>query len=98
MGGRWPAVQWLLIWGSRRCWRQQLQAPRRVGTNAEADSTTKGSIALIKRLLNWTPISSTLDIPWRRNACADLVELISVRNFPTLEHNFFEFAKAMIAG
>jgi hypothetical protein len=58
----------------------------------------KESIALIKRALNWTPISPTLDIPWRRNACADLVALIGVRNFPTLEHNFFEFAKAMIAG
>jgi hypothetical protein len=53
------------------------------------------SIAVIEAVLNYTAVSPTLVVPWRRNACADLIPLIGDGDFATLEEGFFEFAKAM---
>lgn len=53
------------------------------------------SIAVIEAMLNYTVQSSGFVVPWRRNACADLVSVIGGSDFATLEQGFFEFAKAM---
>jgi hypothetical protein len=59
-------------------------------------SQQKKSIVIVQRALAWTPLSPAIGDPWRRNACADLIAVISDREFATLERNFFEFAKAML--
>ena len=53
------------------------------------------AIAVIEAVLNYTVVSPALVVPWRRNACADLIPLIGDGDFATLEEGFFEFAKAM---
>ena len=55
----------------------------------------KRSIDVIEAVLNYTAMSNVLVVPWRRNACADLIAVLSENDFPTLEHKFFEFSKAM---
>lgn len=55
------------------------------------------SISVIEVALNYTLVSSALVVPWRRNACADLIKVIGGSDFATLERSFFEFAKAMCA-
>lgn len=56
----------------------------------------KKSIVIVERALAWTPLSPAIVVPWKRNACADLIAVIGDRKFATLERNFFEFAKAML--
>jgi hypothetical protein len=55
----------------------------------------KESIVVIEAILNTTATSHASVIPWRRNACADVILVISRSDFATLEQGFFEFAKAM---
>jgi hypothetical protein len=55
------------------------------------------SIAVIEAVLNYTPLTPTLVVPWRRNACADLIAVFGGSDFATLELRFFEFAKVMVA-
>ncbi len=57
----------------------------------------KKSIAVIEAVLNYTLLSRAIVVPWRRNACADLVGVVGGADFTTLEQRFFEFAKTMIA-
>jgi hypothetical protein len=63
----------------------------------ELDERQQKSIAVIKGALNYTPLSHAIEIPWRRNACADLTAVIGGSDFAVLEQNFFTFAKAMCA-
>ena len=53
----------------------------------------KPSISVIEQALDYTLLSGRVE-PWRRNACADLVEIIC-DNFAVLQDNFIEFAKGM---
>jgi len=53
------------------------------------------SITVIEAALDYTILSAAPVVPWRRNACADLVRVIGFNDFATLERGFFEFAKAM---
>jgi hypothetical protein len=57
----------------------------------------KKSIAVIEGALNYTVMSRTLVIPWRRNPCADLIAIVGGSDFAMLEQNFFTFATAMCA-
>jgi hypothetical protein len=61
------------------------------------DSRQRKSIAVIEAVLNSTPLSPALGVPWRRNACADLIAVVGGSDFATLEQRFFEFVKAMLA-
>lgn len=61
------------------------------------DSRQRRSIAVIEAVLDYTAMSPALVVPWRRNACADLIAVIGGSDFATLEHRFFAFAKAMMA-
>jgi hypothetical protein len=56
----------------------------------------KKSIAVIEGALNYTIMSQVLIVPWRRNACAELIAVVSANDFAMLEQRFFEFAKAML--
>jgi hypothetical protein len=60
------------------------------------DSRQMKSIAVIEGVLNYTALSPALVVPWRRNACVDLVAVVGGSDFATLEQRFFEFAKAML--
>jgi hypothetical protein len=60
----------------------------------ELGERQKPSISVIERALDYTPQSGRVE-PWRRNACADLVEIICGTNFAVLQDNFIEFAKGM---
>ena len=53
----------------------------------------KKSIDVIEAALNYTVISSALVVPWRRNACADLIKVIGGSDFSTLERSFFSSQK-----
>jgi hypothetical protein len=53
------------------------------------------SITVIEAALNYKKVSPAPDVPWRRNACADLLPVIGGSDFATLEQGFFDFAKAM---
>ncbi len=60
------------------------------------------SIRVVEAALGYAPLSGTRP-SWRRNACADLVAVISgtefetlEQRFSTLEQRFFAFAKAML--
>lgn len=55
------------------------------------------SIAVIEGALNYTIMSPVITVPWRRNACAELIEIVSGNNSATLEQRFFAFATAMCA-
>lgn len=59
----------------------------------------KKSIAVIEAVLvDHTPLSPAFAVPWRRNACAELLfAVVGGSDFATLEQRFFEFAKAMQA-
>jgi hypothetical protein len=59
------------------------------------DTKQRKSIAVIEAALGYTIISPAPVVPWRRNACADLVPIIGGSDFATLEQGFFDFAKAM---
>lgn len=61
------------------------------------DERQKKSIDVIEAVLNYTVMSPALVVPWRRNACAELIAVLGQSDFATLEGSFFAFAKAMIA-
>jgi hypothetical protein len=60
----------------------------------ELNERQKASISVIEQTLDYTLLSGRIE-PWRRNACADLVEIICGTNFAVLQDNFIEFAKGM---
>jgi hypothetical protein len=57
----------------------------------------KKSIDVIEAVLNYGVTSPVLVVPWRRNACADLIAVIGGSDFATLEGRLFAFTKAMLA-
>ena len=59
------------------------------------DTKQRKSIAVIEAALGYTIVWPAPVVPWRRNACADLVPIIGGSDFATLEQGFFDFAKAM---
>jgi hypothetical protein len=60
----------------------------------ELDGRQKPSISVIEQALDYTLLSGRVE-PWRRNACADLVEIICGTNFVVLQDNFIRFARGL---
>ncbi|MGA2491466.1 MAG: hypothetical protein ABSF67_00795 [Roseiarcus sp.] len=52
------------------------------------------SIAVIEGVLGHR-MASAITVPWRRNACVELVAVVGGSDFETLERRFFEFAKSI---
>lgn len=62
------------------------------------DPKQRKSIAVIEGVLKYDAASfAGSAAPWRHNACAALLLTVGGRQLETLERNFFDFAKAMLA-
>ena len=67
----------------------------RARASGKVTEQQRKSIRVIEGALGYNALSQALMPPWTRNACADIVSVISEGDFRILERRFFEFVKAM---